>query len=177
MLRVPSKAAGSSKRRGKSGRAETGPNHASQDGAHTADIGFLDDWIGFHLRMAQIAAFQSFERHVGSDGLSPGRFTALALIDRNPGINQTALSRAIGSDKSTLTPLLDDLLQRGLISRDRTPADRRLYRLTLTDAGREILSATRERAQAHEAVLDAIVEPHDRAQFMNALRKISATRA
>ena len=61
-------------------------------------------------------------------GLSPGRFAALILIDRNPGISQTASRRAIGSDKSTLTPVLDNLVKRGLISRARTRSDRRLYR-------------------------------------------------
>jgi hypothetical protein len=48
------------------------------------DIGMLDDWIGFHLRMAQIASFQSFARHAQGIELSPGRFAALVLIDRNP---------------------------------------------------------------------------------------------
>ncbi len=37
---------------------------AAQNGAgEPIDIGMLDDWVGFHLRMAQIASFQSFARH------------------------------------------------------------------------------------------------------------------
>jgi DNA-binding MarR family transcriptional regulator len=141
------------------------------------DLGPFGDFIGFQLRMAQIASFQSYARHAQGIGLSPGRFAALILIDRNPGISQTALSRAIGSDKSTLTPLLDDLVKRGLISRERTRADRRLYELKLTDPGRKAMRAMHERALRHESELDAIVGPRERAQFMKILRKISAARA
>ena len=137
------------------------------------DYGDFDDWIGFRLRMAQIASFQSFARHTQSVGLSPGRFAALILIDRNPGISQTVLARAIGSDKSTLTPVLENLVKRGLISRARTRSDRRLYELSLTDAGRKVVRAMHERAQRHERALDAIVGPRDRAQFVRILRKIA----
>jgi len=150
---------------------------AVQNGAHEPiDIGMFDDWIGFHLRMAQIASFQSFARHAQGIELSPGRFAALVLIDRNPGISQTALSRAIGSDKSTLTPVLDRLVKNGLISRERTHADRRLYELKLTDAGKKVMRTMHEHAQQHESNLDAIVGPKDRAQFLKTLRRIAATR-
>ena len=141
------------------------------------DFGPFADFIGFQLRMAQIASFQSYARHAQGVGLSPGRFAALILIDRNPGISQTALSRAIGSDKSTLTPVLDDLVKRGLISRERTRADRRLYELKLTDPGRKAMRAMHDRAQRHESELDAVVGSRERAQFMKVLRKISAARA
>jgi hypothetical protein len=79
------------------------------------DYGPLADWIGFHLRMAQIASFQAFAREVGEVDLPPGRFALLTLIGRNPGISQTVLSRAAGRDKSTLTPALRDLIRRDLV--------------------------------------------------------------
>ncbi|MFN3348414.1 MarR family winged helix-turn-helix transcriptional regulator [Pseudorhodoplanes sp.] len=150
--------------------AETSPEPQAAD---SLDFGPFDDWIGFRLRMAQIASFQSFARHTQSVGLSPGRFAALILIDRNPGMSQTALARAIGSDKSTLTPVLDDLVKRGLISRTRTRSDRRLYELSLTDAGRKVVRAMQDCAERHERELDDIVGPRDRAQFVRILRKIS----
>lgn len=153
------------------GAESAGTPRSSADDA--LDFGPFDDWIGFRLRMAQIASFQSFARHTQSVGLSPGRLAALILIDRNPGISQTALARAIGSDKSTLTPVLDNLVKRGLISRIRTRSDRRLYELSLTDEGREVMRAMQACAERHERELDAIVGPRERAQFMKVLRKIS----
>lgn len=137
------------------------------------DFGLLEGWIGFHLRMAQIASFQNFERHARDIDLSPGRFAALTVIGLNPGISQTALSHAIGSDKSTLTPALSALVKRNLVRRTRVESDRRAYRLTLTAAGEKMLRDLTECARRHEDELDAIVGPRERAQFLRTLRKIA----
>jgi DNA-binding MarR family transcriptional regulator len=136
------------------------------------DYGPLADWIGFHLRMAQIAAFGAFAREVGEVDLPPGRFALLTLIGRNPGISQTVLSRAAGRDKSTLTPALRDLKRRGLIGRQRIETDRRSYHLTLTPAGQAMLQRLTECAERHERNLERIVGARDRARFMRTLRKL-----
>src|SRR3954452_5220907 len=101
--------------------------------------GPLATWVGFHLRLAQTASFAAFAREVQDVDLSPGRFATLVLIKENPGISQTTLSRANGRDKSTLTPVLDDLVRRGLVRRARTEVDRRSYALSLTPSGEKML--------------------------------------
>ena len=84
-----------------SGRKSAGTATRERGGAGAfidgTDYGPLADWIGFHLRMAQIASFQAFAREVGEVDLPPGRFALLTLIGRNPGISQTVLSRAAGT--------------------------------------------------------------------------------
>lgn len=136
------------------------------------DYGPLADWIGFHLRMAQIASFQAFAREVGEVDLPPGRFALLTLIGRNPGISQTVLSRAAGRDKSTLTPALRDLKRRGLIERQRLASDRRSYHLTLTSAGQAMLKRLAECAARHDRNLDRIVGKRDKPRLLRLLRKI-----
>jgi DNA-binding MarR family transcriptional regulator len=103
-------------------------------------LGPLADFIGFHLRLAQEASFQAFARRVRGLDLRPGRFAVLALIGENPGISQTALGRASGRDKSSLTPALDDLAGRALIHRRRVARDRRSYALSLTPKGERLLA-------------------------------------
>ena len=136
------------------------------------DYGPLAEWVGFHLRMSQIAAFQAFAREVGEVDLPPGRFALLTLIGRNPGISQTLLSRAAGRDKSTLTPALQDLRRRGLITRVRLENDRRSYHLTLTPAGQDMLRRLTECAARHERNLDRVIGARDRARFLRILRRI-----
>ena len=136
------------------------------------DYGPLAEWVGFHLRMAQISAFQAFVREVGEVDLPPGRFALLTLIGRNPGISQTVLSRAAGRDKSTLTPALQDLKRRGLIARVRLENDRRSYHLTLTPAGEAMLLRLTECAARHERNLDRVIGARDRARFLSTLRKV-----
>jgi len=135
-------------------------------------FGPLEHWLGFNLRMAQAAAFQAFSRLSSDIGVQPGRFATLTLIGANPGITQTALSRANGRDKSTLTPLIGDLVRRGLIRRTRDRKDRRTYRLTLTPAGRRLLNALTKCAQEHERNLDRVVG-NNRELFLTLLRKVA----
>ncbi|MFZ1207180.1 MAG: MarR family transcriptional regulator, partial [Pseudolabrys sp.] len=109
------------RRRGKNGEAFGLP----------VNFGPLAYWVGFNLRMAQEAAFQAFSRHSQEIGESPGRFATLTLIGRNSGISQTELSLANGRDKSSLTPVVEDLVRRGLVERKRMDNDRRTYCLNL----------------------------------------------
>ena len=136
------------------------------------DYGPLAEWLGFHLRMAQIASFQAFASEVGEVDLPPGRFALITLIGRNPGISQTVLSRAAGRDKSTLTPALRDLTKRGLIACARSATDRRSYHLSLTPAGQATLRRLTQCAARHERNLDRIVGTRDRVKLLHLLRKI-----
>ncbi|MDX2203698.1 MAG: MarR family winged helix-turn-helix transcriptional regulator [Hyphomicrobiaceae bacterium] len=136
------------------------------------DLGPLRDWIGFNLRMAQASAFHAFARRTQEFDIQPGRFAVLVLIGRNPGISQTALSRATGRDKSTLTPALADLGRRRLIVRRRVAEDRRSYRLFLTPAGEAMLAKLTQRAALHEEQLERLVGKADRDRFMDILRRL-----
>jgi len=150
-------------------------NGGSRNGTACAiDYGPLEQWIGFNLRMAQDASFQAFSRLSQEIGVKPGRFATLTLIGRNPGISQTALSRANGRDKSSLTPVLNDLARRGLVSRQRTRADQRTYRLSLTPAGRRLLAELTRCARVHEKKLDRIIGAREQKGFVRVLKRIIA---
>ncbi len=135
-------------------------------------IGFLADFIGFHLRLAQDAAYRSFARHRDKDLIKPGRFPALAIIYLNPGISQSALGRAIARDKSTVSPLIKDLQKNGFISRKPSAHDRRSVTLSLTKKGERTLDRLHARAKEHEDELDRIVGA-SKSRLMSLLDKIT----
>jgi len=137
-------------------------------------FGPLATWIGFNLRMAQEATFQAFSRRSLAIGESPGRFATLTLIGRNPGISQTELSHASGRDKSSVTPVVEDLVRRGLVERKRMRSDRRAYRLNLTQAGEKTLIELTRCARRHERNLDAIIGRGERKRFLAILKRIAA---
>jgi len=147
------------------------PNPAKRP-AQAIDYGPLENWVGFRLRMAQSASFQAFARLTHDVNIRPGRFATLMLIGRNPRISQTALSQANGRDKSTLTPVLNDLVKRGLVRREVTPDDRRTYELTLTAAGQRMLQRLNACAVRHDRNLDRIIGRRDRERFLSILRRI-----
>jgi DNA-binding MarR family transcriptional regulator len=137
-------------------------------------LGRLDGFIGYQLRLANDASFHAFARRVGNNDLKPGRFTLLALIGQNDGLTPTALSRISGRDKSSITPALHDLERRGLIRRKPVPGDRRSCTLALTAPGRAALCQLMGCAEEHDRHLDEIIGPRSRARFVAQLRRIVA---
>lgn len=140
------------------GKAGKGVSDAGRSPAEAdrVKLGILDDYIGFHLRMAQVASFRAFKRHSGLRSLRPGWFAVLSIISDNPGITPVTLSRASGRDKSTVTPILRELVREGLIRREPVPNDRRSYALSLTPEGAEALAHLAVCAAEHDRDLDAI---------------------
>ncbi|HEX6960088.1 MAG TPA: MarR family transcriptional regulator [Ferrovibrio sp.] len=142
------------------------------------DRGPLPSYYGYNLRIAQVAVFEDFARIVGRladrmGELTPGRFSLLTLLRHNPGINQTDLSRAVGLDKSTLTPALDQLERKGLIVRERTAADRRTYALRLSERGEALLDSLDDKVRRHEQNIVAGLSSAERAALLKSLKKIA----
>lgn len=135
-------------------------------------LGPLEHWVGFNLRTAQEATFAAFSHLSREIGEKPGRFATLTLIAENPGISQSALGHANGRDKSSMTPVLEDLVRRGLVERRRTEEDRRSYRLTLTAAGAKTLTRLMACARKHERNLDRLIGPGERARFLRTLKRV-----
>ena len=151
------------------------PRNTNAAGGSRSAVKFgpLETWVGFNLRMAQESAFAAFSHLSREIGESPGRFAILTLIAENPGISQSALGHAAGRDKSSMTPVLEGLVRRGLVQRARADSDRRTYRLTLTPAGEATRARMTACAKRHEKNLDRILG-RDRARFMQVLKRLAA---
>lgn len=141
------------------------------EGSPEIKLGFLSDFVGFHLRLAQDASYRAFSKHREKDLIKPGRFPALAIIHLNPGISQSALGRAIARDKSTVSPLIKDLQKNGFISRKPSPYDRRSVTLSLTKKGERTLEKLKTRAKEHENELDGLIGA-SKGRLMSILDKI-----
>jgi DNA-binding MarR family transcriptional regulator len=108
--------------------------------------------LGWVIKERSAGAFQS-------TGLSPYHYAVLALLDEEPRETQAMIADALGYDRSHLVGLLDELEDRGLIERQRDPADRRRHLVTLTSDGRTALNKLRSVVKSIEddflAPLDA----------------------
>jgi len=113
-------------------------------------LGCLANHVGFHLRLAQLAVFEQFERRLGELEVSPAIFSVLEVLHQNDGITQSKLAAAVRLDHSSVVPMLDKLARRGLVERRASTTDRRHKHLHLTDAGRELLAEATRRAELHE---------------------------
>ena len=100
-----------------------------------------DRCLCLHLQRAARSAARLFDEVLRPVGLTNGQFSLLMSLNRPhpPRINDVASLLAM--DRTTLTANLKPLQNRGLVTVEVDPADRRGRRLLLTDAGRDTLKA------------------------------------
>jgi DNA-binding MarR family transcriptional regulator len=123
------------------------------------DYGVLDELMGYSLRRAQNALYLDFYAATEDLGLSPRRFAALTLIDRNPGIRQGVLGQAMGIGRSGALRLADWLEARQLVSRQPDTQDARSWGLYMTQAGGRRLAAMTRAVKMHDERLIAMLGP------------------
>jgi MarR family transcriptional regulator, organic hydroperoxide resistance regulator len=91
--------------------------------------------------------------------LSAAEINALANLGEGGTLNIRQLGERTGTRASTLTSLLDRLENRGYLARELDPADRRSFRLPLTEAGQtaaaHVLAAVADLERSALSRLDA----------------------
>jgi DNA-binding MarR family transcriptional regulator len=86
--------------------------------------------------------------------LGAAEINALANLADRGALNVRELSAETGTRTTTLTGVLDRLENRGYLTRELDPSDRRSFRLPLTDAGRA--AAGRVRVAVADLERDAL---------------------
>jgi len=141
-------------------------------GASALERGLLPDLLGYHLRLAQIAIFKDFKQSLGKDGITPGLFGVLVLIEANAGMKQTDLARAVHLDRSTVVNVIDNLERMKLVERRAVEGDRRSRALYLTPEGKTRLQKLKRQVLEHERRLARHLSPAEREQLVELLARI-----
>jgi DNA-binding MarR family transcriptional regulator len=126
---------------------------AEQFGAQVpgVDYGVLDDLVGYAIRRAQIRIYQDFLDALGQWSITPPRFSAMTIIDRNPGLKLTHLAAAMGIARSGAVEVVDALEKLEYVRRVDAPADKRAFALELTGPGRAALKGITAAIRRHDA--------------------------
>jgi MarR family transcriptional regulator, organic hydroperoxide resistance regulator len=75
---------------------------------------------------------------LAGENLNAAEINALANLAAGGTLNVRQLSERTGTRASTLTGVLDRLADRGYLTRELDPSDRRSFRLPLTEAGQAV---------------------------------------
>jgi DNA-binding MarR family transcriptional regulator len=127
------------------------------------DFDELPNYVGYQVRRAQARIFAEFEATLKDFDFTPGSFGVLTLIRANPGITQVALAAAFGVDKSTMSPVIFRLEQRGVVRREVLASDRRCHALYFVTAAEALYLAARGRIRAFEdSVAARLTRPEQR---------------
>ena len=120
-----------------------------------------------------VAVFLSEVEDAGVD-LTPVQYAALAAIRQNPGIDQATLAGLIAYDRTTITGVVDRLVQKGLLVRNASSRDRRARELRLSDEGLRTLRRVMPAVEAAQQIMLRGLTEKEARELMRLLRKAIA---
>jgi MarR family transcriptional regulator, temperature-dependent positive regulator of motility len=134
------------------------------------------DMPGHLARRFQQIAVAVFLAEVEAAGydLTPVQYAALAATNANPGIDQVTLAGLIAFDRTTITGVVDRLVQKGLVSRRESRRDRRARELTITGAGRRTLRGITPAVEAAQRIMMRGLDENEAREFVRLLLKVIA---
>jgi MarR family transcriptional regulator, lower aerobic nicotinate degradation pathway regulator len=129
---------------------------------------------GFLLKRCHQVAAGIFLDECSKFNVTPSQHGCLSALHEFPGVDQIALGRLVGLDRSTAGLVIKALSRRKLIDRVVNRYDKRRMRLKLSPAGEQLLQAIGPvAAQAKDRVLRALPR-ESRAAFLDMLRAFLA---
>ncbi|WP_136440555.1 MarR family winged helix-turn-helix transcriptional regulator [Pacificoceanicola onchidii] len=149
-------------------------NAGKDSGAQTGeamDLGAMTGSLGFLLRLSQLKSFDTFFHEMKGLEIRPGEISVLMLLDRNPGIRQGVLARALMIKRAHMTKMVHAMEGAGLVCRTVPDADRRSVQLWLTDAGRARLETVQGPFLAFENRNTSGLSDADEAMLKTLLRR------
>lgn len=132
--------------------------------------GTLEDGMAHQLRRASQAVNASWQLRSGD--LTPPQFAVLHVLDERGSLDQKTLGALAAVDRSTLTPLLDRLAARGLITKSTDPGNRRRQLVSLTPAGHEQAALGRQQAQETSRWIEELLGPERLATLTLLLKEL-----
>lgn len=99
-----------------------------------------------------VAVFHAEAASAGYD-LTPVQYAALAAVGGRPGLDQATLAGLIAYDRTTITGVVDRLVQKGLLERRASSRDRRAHELRITATGRQTLDGIEPAVDAAQQLM------------------------
>jgi DNA-binding MarR family transcriptional regulator len=138
-----------------------------------ASLPQLDDQLGFQLRLAQLAVFSDIIDALKRYDIRPADLSTLLLIAENPGMRQHVIGDRLKMARPNVVSLVDALEGKKLAERVVDEADRRAYKLHLTQPGEELLQILIAAQADHRARMMTALEGVDVDNFMQGLKQLA----
>lgn len=130
--------------------------------------------LGFLISDVSRLMRRHFDQRARQVSATRAQWRALTTIKRHQGINQGGLAEILEVEPITACRMIDRLEESGLVERRRDPADRRIWRIYLTDAAWPVIDQLRALADTMiDAALEGISDA-DREHLVSTLSRIHA---
>jgi DNA-binding MarR family transcriptional regulator len=136
------------------------------------DMQFLEGLLGYNARRAALVAIDLFLERMAVFGLRPVDFSVLCVVHDNPGLTSRQICDALNLLPPNLVGLVASLEKRGLLKRSPHPTDKRALGLTLSAAGKKLMTQARKTVAELEAEVAGALSPSERTTLLRLLQKI-----
>jgi DNA-binding MarR family transcriptional regulator len=137
-------------------------------------MGPLDSYLPYLLNRAGSRIATAFSEEVRPLGATLQMWRVLAALREQDGRRMGDLSETTSIEVSTLTRLVDNMEQKGLVARRRDQDDARAILLHATPAGRRLTQRILPIAERYETVALAGFNATEEASLKAALRRLYA---
>jgi DNA-binding MarR family transcriptional regulator len=114
-----------------------------------------------------------YAHEAGTSDLTKQQYTLLSALEHNDGVSQTALVDITGIDRSTLAEMVRRMLDKGLLSRERTEEDQRANAVAISQSGRKALRTARTASERAEKALLEALPLAERPRFVRLLAQVA----
>jgi MarR family transcriptional regulator, lower aerobic nicotinate degradation pathway regulator len=132
----------------------------------------MRDRIPFLLYRAVEASHALANQMLAEVNLSARQAGILTLVTESGPMTQKALGGALRIDRTTMVALIDDLEDKGYVTRQRHPRDRRAFLVHPTGAGRTAKTATIQILDEQQRRYLAPLTPAERDQLGALLKRL-----
>jgi len=115
---------------------------------------------------------RAFDRRASGLGVTRAQWKVLFRLTRTPGLRQVELADLLEVEPITLCRIVDRLEEGGLVERVRDPADRRAWRLHVTERARPLVEKLRAVADELFAETFGGIDPQDLENARQVLARI-----
>ena len=122
------------------------------------------------------ATHRQLHQELAEFNLTVSQFAAMrALQGFDAGCTMTELAEAARQISATMTGIVDRLVERGVISRQRNPEDRRTLRVSLTTEGENLLIKIKEKKRVRLKLFLEELSATERSDFVRLTQKYLET--
>ncbi len=127
---------------------------------------------GHLIRRLQQIAVAIFMEETAEFDLTPVQYAALIAVREHPDIDVTRLSSLIAFDRSTLGNVVKRLVAKRWLERRGGQPDRRIKRLRVTAAGRQLLEAIEPAVQRAQTRMLAPIPKGEQKRLVEQLKQL-----
>ncbi|HTI71272.1 MAG TPA: MarR family transcriptional regulator [Candidatus Limnocylindria bacterium] len=129
----------------------------------------LDAHLGYWLRCLSNFVSHSFADKLDQQDISVAQWVVLRTLYDNDAVKLNEAAEQVGVDKSSLSRMVERLVQKGLVDRSEG-GDRRSVRLSLTPAGMKLVPQLAKLADDNDTEFFHTLTPKKRTEFLTTIQ-------